>query len=82
MVPKISLKSNLWLRHCIVGIPSLVSVTIFWFTRMEWDPEMRFWRAVGDASLLLLWLVLVIGPLSRVWLATRPLLSWRREIGI
>jgi len=82
MVTKISFKSNLWLRHCIVAIPSLLFFALFWFTRMEWDPEMRFWRAIGDASLLLLWLVLMIGPLSRVWLAARALLSWRREIGI
>ncbi|TFH40860.1 MAG: hypothetical protein E4H01_15845, partial [Lysobacterales bacterium] len=54
----------------------------FWFGRLDWDPEMRFWRAVGDGSFVLLFLVLALGPAARIWPAATRLLSWRRELGI
>ena len=37
----------------------------FWYGRLDWDPEMRLWRAIGDASFILLLLLLLLGPLSR-----------------
>lgn len=55
---------------------------IFWFGRMNWDPEMRLWRAFGDASLLLLFGSLVLGPLAKLSRPTARLLPWRRELGI
>lgn len=58
------------------------SWALFWFTRMEWDPEMRLWRAVGDASLVLLLLSLAIGPLGRLWPPAGRLNPWRRETGV
>ncbi len=54
----------------------------FWLTRPEWDPEMRLWRAVGDASLLLLFLALALGPLAKLWPKTGRLLPYRRELGV
>lgn len=69
-------------RHTLVGLMALAIGAVFWFTRLDWDPEMRFWRAVGDASLLLLIVALTLGPLARLWPATAKLLPWRREVGI
>lgn len=54
----------------------------FWFGRMEWDPEMRLWRAFGDASLLLLFGSLVLGPLAKLFRPTARALPWRRELGV
>lgn len=54
----------------------------FWLTRPEWDPEMRLWRAVGDAGLILLFLALVLGPLAQLWPRARGLLPYRRELGV
>ena len=54
----------------------------FWLTRPEWDPEMRLWRAVGDAGLILLFLALALGPLARLWPRARGLLPYRRELGV
>ena len=54
----------------------------FWFTRPEWDPEMRLWRAVGDAGLILLFLALVLGPLAKLWPRASGLLPYRRELGV
>ncbi len=69
-------------RHIMIGLLSLAIWAVFWFTRLEWDPEMRFWRAIGDASLLLLIGALALGPLVKLWPVFGKLLPWRREIGI
>lgn len=69
-------------RHAIVGLIALGFWAIFWFTRLEWDPEMRFWRAIGDADLLLLIVALTLGPLAKLWPVFGQLLPWRRETGI
>jgi sulfoxide reductase heme-binding subunit YedZ len=70
------------LRHVLVAALGAAVLTAFWISRRDWSPEHRFWRATGDASLVLLMLSLAIGPLARL----RPSLArwnpWRREIGI
>lgn len=65
----------------VAFLGSLVSYG-FWLSRPEWDPEMRFWRAVGDGSLILLVLALVLGPLARLWPIFGRWLSYRRELGV
>jgi methionine sulfoxide reductase heme-binding subunit len=69
-------------RHTLVGFFSLLIVVVFWLSRMEWSPEHRLWRAVGDASYLMLVLALISGPLARLWPTTSRTLPWRREIGV
>jgi sulfoxide reductase heme-binding subunit YedZ len=69
-------------RHTLVGILSLFIVAAFWLSRMEWSPEHRLWRSVGDASYVLLVLALVSGPLARLWPAAVQALPWRREVGV
>ena len=54
----------------------------FWSSRPDWDPEMRLWRAFGDASLVLLAASLALGPLARLWPRLARLLPIRRELGI
>lgn len=54
----------------------------FWYGRLDWDPEMRFWRAVGDGSFLLLIFTLAIGPLAKLWPYFGKWVPWRRETGI
>lgn len=70
------------LRHGAVGVAAAGLVAGFWLSRMEWDAEMRTWRAFGDASILLLFASLAIGPLARLWPAAVRALAWRREVGI
>lgn len=55
---------------------------LFWMSRPEWTPDMRLWRAVGDSSFILLFLTLLVGPLSRLWKRGLRVLNWRRELGI
>lgn len=73
---------NLFMRHLIVGTLAALLALPFWFGRLDWDPEMRFWRAVGDSSFLLLCFTLAIGPLTKVAPSLARLLPWRREAGI
>lgn len=69
-------------RHLAVGALAFFVGLAFWRSRMEWDAEMRLWKAVGDASFVLLALALASGPLAILAPATKPLLGWRRSFGI
>lgn len=71
-----------WVRHLVVAMVSAALVGIFWMTRPNWVDEMRLWKAVGDAAYALLLATLTIGPLSKLVPSMRPLLRWRRQIGI
>jgi sulfoxide reductase heme-binding subunit YedZ len=75
-------KQSVVVRHALVGVVALVIAYGFWLTRPQWSAEMRFWRAVGDASFVLLLWTLLIGPLARHWAPVARLVPWRRETGI
>lgn len=65
----------------VVGLAALL-FSIFWFGRMDWDPEMRMWRAFGDASVVLLFGSLALGPLAKLSRRSARALPWRRELGV
>ncbi len=69
-------------RHILVAVLSVMVSIPFYFGRMNWDPEMRLWRAIGDGSFVLLFATLFIGPLARHWGPGTRILPWRRELGI
>lgn len=75
-------KNNTYLRHLLVGLIAVGLALPFWYGRLDWDPEMRFWRAVGDSSFVLLFFTMIIGPLAKHWPAAGRLVPWRRETGI
>ena len=77
-----SLRESFLLRHLIVGLVAAGITYIFWLTRPQWVDEMRFWRAVGDASFMLLVSTLALGPLVKLWPPLSRVLPWRREMGI
>ncbi len=52
-------------RHSVVGLIGALLTYLFWLSRPEWVAEMRFWRAVGDASLMFLYVTLALGPATR-----------------
>ncbi len=79
---KIKIQDNFVLRHLLVGIIALFLMYVFWLAHYEWDDEMRLWRAFGDAGYSLLFMTLIIGPLSKLWPRSNFLLLWRRQIGI
>ncbi|MDW3178650.1 MAG: ferric reductase-like transmembrane domain-containing protein [Acidimicrobiia bacterium] len=69
-------------RHVVVAASSASLVGIFWATRSNWESEMRLWKAVGDASFMLLLAALAAGPIARLMPSARGLLRWRRQLGI
>jgi sulfoxide reductase heme-binding subunit YedZ len=70
------------LRHLVVGFTTLLLTAGFWFTRLDWAPDMRTWRAFGDAAVVLLFVSLAIGPAARLWRPAGRLVRWRRETGV
>ena len=71
-----------WIRHLTMALCSAGLIGIFWATRSDWVAEMRLWKAVGDASYVVLLVSLAIGPISKLIPSTRSLLRWRRQVGI
>lgn len=71
-----------WLRHVAVAAFAALATFLFWRSRMEWDPEMRLWKAVGDASFVLFALAMLVGPLAVLWRPAARALRWRRALGI
>lgn len=69
-------------RHAVTACLAVAVSLPFWFGRLEWDPEMRLWRAIGDGSFVLLFFTLLLGPAARLWRPMVRLLPWRRELGI
>ena len=57
-------------------------VGVFWSTRSNWVDEMRLWKAVGDASYVLVLAALALVQLTKLIPSTRPWLPWHRQIGI
>ncbi len=74
--------SRRWFRHVITAGAAVALVGLFWMTRPNWVPEMRLWKAVGDAAYVLLIAALALGPVSKLIPSTRSWLRWRRQIGI
>jgi methionine sulfoxide reductase heme-binding subunit len=68
-------------RHAAVAAAGAVLVALFWASRPQWDPEMRLWKAFGDAGFVLLAATLALGPLGRLSRHARRLLVWRRQTG-
>ncbi len=75
-------RSTIVLRHlCVAGL-TVGLWYLFWMSRPEWHPEMRMWRAFGDASFMLLFMSMILGPAARIWPRLLALVPWRRELGI
>lgn len=66
----------------MVALVTALLVTVFWVSRLDWDPEMRLWRAVGDASIMLLFAALTMGPAATFSTRVGRMLPWRRQVGI
>lgn len=69
-------------RNAVVAVVGLAIGLGFWYGRPQWDPEMRLWRAFGDAALMLLLIALALGPAVRLAPGFARLLPWRREFGV
>ena len=74
---------NSRLKHQIItGGIALLFIWLFWLSRPEWSWDMRLWKSIGDAAFILLFITLVIGPITRLWPFTAWVLPWRKYTGI
>jgi len=69
-------------RYALTGLLAAFLVFLFWLFRPQQSFDARLWRALGDAALIFLSVILVIGPLAKLWKPAARLISWRREMGI
>jgi sulfoxide reductase heme-binding subunit YedZ len=77
------LLKNIWIKNLIVGSLSLLIGYLFFISRPEWSFEHKFWRAIGDTGFILLILILLVGPLVKLFPKHFVrFLSWRKELGI
>ena len=79
---KLKIKNTTLTRHLLIATISVFLTFIFWMAHFEWHDEMRLWRAFGDAGYFMLFVTLIIGPISKLWVRGSFLLTWRREVGI
>jgi methionine sulfoxide reductase heme-binding subunit len=70
------------LRHVVLALVTAALTWVFWRSRMQWTPDMRLWRAVGDAAVVLLFASLALGPAGRLWRPAAAALPWRRAVGV
>lgn len=70
------------MRHLLVLSFAVLATYLFMESRAQWSEMHRWNRAVGDASLVLIGLSMIVGPLSRLWPIFRRVIVWRREFGI
>jgi methionine sulfoxide reductase heme-binding subunit len=82
MLLGIKSKQQILLRHLLVAVVSGLLVYAGWQVHLEWEPDMRLWKAFGVGAFFLIWAVAVIGPAARLWPALARVLPWRREFGI
>lgn len=73
---------NIFMRHMVVGLTSSILVYLFLISRSEWNSMHAWNRAYADVSLILLFITILIGPLSKLNNLFIRFLSWRRELGI
>ncbi len=69
-------------RHLAVILLAVAGTWGFLELRAQWSDMHRWNRALADVSLLMIAAAMAIGPLARLSSKLRPLLPWRRELGI
>jgi hypothetical protein len=92
MLLGIKSKKQIFLRHLLMGSLSAILIYLFYLSYSswgvqvkiwpEWNVDHAFWRSFAHAAFVLLFLTLIIGPLSKLWPFFHRFVSWRRELGI
>ncbi len=84
--PRESIVSRLgksWqLRHLAVIAVSLLGTWMLLESRAQWSDMHRWNRALGDMSVVLIALAMLLGPVARLSPRLARLVPWRRECGI
>lgn len=78
----LGLKVDWKVRHLVVVLVVGVGTYAFLESRANWSEMHRWNRAIGDMSVLLIALSMLIGPCARFSERLRTAIPWRRELGI
>ncbi len=82
MLLGVKTKKIIFLRYLIVIFLTLGLYFLGFYLNKEWSADMAVWKALGFSSFILLFLILLIGPLSVLFKKMSLFLSWRRELGV
>lgn len=69
-------------KHIMLGFITTILTFLFLESRSEWHPMHAWNRAVANVSLLYLMVIIILGPLTRLFPRLNIILSWRRVLGI
>jgi methionine sulfoxide reductase heme-binding subunit len=69
-------------RHLVILLVAAMGTYAFLESRTQWADMHRWNRAIGDMSVMLVALSMMIGPLARLFPKLRFAIPWRRESGI
>jgi DMSO/TMAO reductase YedYZ heme-binding membrane subunit len=85
-------KKTLLRRHVLMAALSGLLVYLFYLSYSawgvqpalwpDWGEDHPFWRAWGHSAFVLLFLALILSPVSTLWKPVKRLMPWRRELGI
>lgn len=76
------LSDNWWARHLLIILIAVTGSFLLLESRANWSEMHRWNRAVGDMSVILIALTMIVGPVVRIWPKMNVLTPWRRECGI
>ncbi|WP_100399131.1 hypothetical protein [Bacillus sp. FJAT-44742] len=69
-------------KHIVYGVITILISYLFFLTRSEWDPMHAWNRAFANVSLLYLFIIMFLGPFSKIKKGVGKWLPARRELGI
>lgn len=69
-------------QHIVLGVLAYLLYRYFFWTKEGLPYGHQVNRAWADASVVFLFLSLLLGPLNRLWPRFKVLIPWRRDIGL
>ena len=69
-------------QHLVLAVVAYVLYRFFYWTKEGLPAGHQINRSWADASMVFLFLTLLVGPLSRLWPRLNVLIPWRRDFGL
>jgi len=63
---RLKIKNKSLTRYLLIGSIAVFLTFVFWLAHYELEEDMRLWRVIGDSGYFLLFVTLIIGPLSKL----------------
>ena len=69
-------------QHLVLAVAAYALYRFFYWTKEGLPAGHQINRSWADASMVFLFLTLLVGPLARLWPNCRMLIPWRRDFGL